>query len=622
MSTSPFALDPALADGELEPIFRDLLERSHLVLVFGSQGRILYANAVCESYFGVGPSDVVGRPFFDLVHADDVGELRAGFQHWAAQGANHVWTTECRHTTPDGALHHLQWTLVPRLVDGEIAGFTGLAHDVTAARLTERALARSEGRRRAVFQGMLDGVVTIDAYGTILEVSDSVRRIMGYEPAELVGQNVRVLMPEPHRSAHDGYLATYRETGKTWILNETREFQVRRRDGELIDCELSVARIDLGPDAEPIFCGSFRDVTDRKRAEHALAESERRFRAIFDQEFQFVGLLAPDGTVLEVNASALERTGVTREDVVGRPFWETYWWWGSAEARERLEEAVRESASGKFVRFEVDILGGEGASRTLDFSLKPLRDGEGRVTLLIPEGRDITELKAAQRRETSMLRALASIGESASLLAHEIKNPITAVHVALRAVADKLGEDHRVVLEELVERMRKLERTMRRTLSFTRPSELHPRACEPRDLLESSADLLRPEADRRGHELVVEVADDAPRVQCDRGLMEDVLGNLVRNSLDALERAGRIELRAERDGDRLAFIVDDDGPGIPEDMAQEVFKPFVTTKGSGTGLGLPLCRKIAAEHGGSLEVGASRLGGTAMVLRLPLAPTA
>lgn len=622
MSSVPFAIDPSLSGQALDPIFRELLERSHeLVLVFARQGRVLYVNGGCRFYLGREPDQIVGSSLFDLVHPDDLEAFQRGFQHWAAHGATTPWTTECRHRTPAGAVHHLHWTLLTRLEDGEVCGFSAIGHDVTAARLAERALARSEERRRAVFAGMLDAIVTIDGEGTILEVSDSVRGMFGYAPDELVGRNVKLLMPEPYRSEHDGYLANYRETGATWILNRTREFQVLRADGSPIDCELSVSRIDFDPDVGPVFCGSFRDVTDRKRAERKLADSERRFRAIFDQEFQYVGLLEPDGTVLEVNATALERTGVSRADVIGRPFWTTYWWQAS-DSCDRLKRAIEDAAAGKFVRFEVEILAGDGARRTIDFSVKPLRDPEGRVVLLIPEGRDITDLKAAQRRETSMLRALAAIGESASLLAHEIKNPITAVHLALRAVADKLGEDHRVVLEELVERMRKLERTMRRTLSFTRPSDLRLEVCEPGRLLASVADLMRPEADRGGHTIELRVAEDTPALTGDRGLLEELLANLVRNSLDALDRPGRIELRAFPAEGEVALVVEDDGPGIPAGQVEEVFRPFVTTKSSGTGIGLALCRKIAEEHGGSIELVPGTLGGAAFELRLPASPTA
>src|SRR5262249_40238469 len=139
-------------------------------------------------------------------------------------------------------------------------------------------------------------------------------------------RNVAVLMPEPYRSEHDAYLERYRRTGETNILGRTREFEVVKKDGSKIVCGLSVARAEMPGGQGPLFIGSFRDVTERKRAEDALRDSERRFRALFDRTFEFVGLLDPRGTLLEANETACKSIGVSRREVVGRPFWETPWW--------------------------------------------------------------------------------------------------------------------------------------------------------------------------------------------------------------------------------------------------------------------------------------------------------
>ena len=130
---------------------------------------------------------------------------------------------------------------------------------------------REEVRLRALLAGMLDPVVTIDSAGVIQEASESVKSVFGYLPGELVGRNVRLLMPEPHHAQHDEYLARYRRTGDTNILNRTREFEVVRKDGSSFVCELSVSRVEIPGKEEPLFIGSFRDVTARKRAERALA---------------------------------------------------------------------------------------------------------------------------------------------------------------------------------------------------------------------------------------------------------------------------------------------------------------------------------------------------------------
>ena len=127
-----------------------------------------------------------------------------------------------------------------------------------------------------------------------------------------------------------------------------------------------------------------------------LAGAERRFRAIFDQTFQFIGLLDTQGTVLEANRTALAFAGIRSEDVIGRPFWTTPWWTHSPELQARLREAVHSATQGEVVRFEAAHPGSDGRLRHIDFSLKPVHDPAGVVTLLIPEGRDITERKETE----------------------------------------------------------------------------------------------------------------------------------------------------------------------------------------------------------------------------------
>jgi PAS domain S-box-containing protein len=125
-------------------------------------------------------------------------------------------------------------------------------------------------------------------------------------------------------------------------------------------------------------------------------EAEQRFRAIFDQAFQFIALLAPDGTVLEANQTALDFIGAARAEVIGRAFWESKWWTASPSAQERLRAAVAAAAHGAFVRYEVDLPDARGRTATIDFSVKPLLDRSGRVLLLIADGRDITDRKRVE----------------------------------------------------------------------------------------------------------------------------------------------------------------------------------------------------------------------------------
>jgi PAS domain S-box-containing protein len=154
------------------------------------------------------------------------------------------------------------------------------------------------------------------------------------------------------------------------------------------------------------------EAVERKRAAHALRESERRFRAIFNNAFQFSGLLSPDGTVLEVNQTLLDFGGFAREDVVGRPFWEARWWSLSSDTQEQLRAAIRHAAYGGFVRYEVEVRGANDSIAIIDFSLKPVSNEAGEVVLLLPEGRDITESRRSQEALRYAQERLRGIYES------------------------------------------------------------------------------------------------------------------------------------------------------------------------------------------------------------------
>lgn len=134
----------------------------------------------------------------------------------------------------------------------------------------------------------------------------------------------------------------------------------------------------------------------RQQVQEELLESTRQFQAIFDQTYQFIGILLPNGTLTAVNSTALEFGGLAPADVIGKPFWQARWWTLSPETQLQLQQAIERAAQGKFVRYEVNVRGTGDAIATIDFSLKPIFDESGNVALIIPEGRDISDRKRAE----------------------------------------------------------------------------------------------------------------------------------------------------------------------------------------------------------------------------------
>jgi PAS domain S-box-containing protein len=260
----------------------------------------------------------------------------------------------------------------------------------------EAALRDSEERFHLAMEGSELGlwdwnIVTGEAY-----LDQQWKKMLGYEVEEIENNYqswVRRLHPEDMPAlmeAVNGYLE-----GKLPVYEV--EFRMRSKSGEWkwIVARGKVTERDAA--GAPVrMTGTHKDITEGKKAEEALRESERRFRAIFNSMFQLMGLMQPDGTLLQANQTALDFAGICAEEVVGVPFWETPWWRLDKEAQNQLKEAVVRAAAGEFVRYEAEIAGAGDMVITIDFSIKPVFDETGQVVLLIPEGRDITERKVLE----------------------------------------------------------------------------------------------------------------------------------------------------------------------------------------------------------------------------------
>ena len=186
-----------------------------------------------------------------------------------------------------------------------------------------------------------------------------------------------------------------RVVGDLYLTDKVGASDFSDEDQHLV--ELLAAHAGVAIENARLFATEAQTREALQRTMNSLRESERRARAIFEQSFQFVGLLSPDGILLDANQTALDFIAETRAEVVGRPFWETPWWRVSPAARNRLRRAVSKAAGGQFIRYEVELPALDGTMITFDFSLNPVVDEAGRVCFLIPEARDISAAKALNR---------------------------------------------------------------------------------------------------------------------------------------------------------------------------------------------------------------------------------
>ncbi|MBF0373687.1 MAG: PAS domain S-box protein, partial [Alphaproteobacteria bacterium] len=179
-----------------------------------------------------------------------------------------------------------------------------------------KALERDHGRMQAVLEAAVDGVVIIDARGTVESINSAVERIFGYTAEEVVGRNVSFLMPEPYRSQHDGYLAAYLATGTARIIGIGREVEGLRKDGTTFPMDLAVGESRI--DGRRLFAGIVRDISERKDTERRLRTGEAKTRAILEAAADGILTIDQAGTVLGLNAAAERIFGYEATEVIGR----------------------------------------------------------------------------------------------------------------------------------------------------------------------------------------------------------------------------------------------------------------------------------------------------------------
>lgn len=240
------------------------------------------------------------------------------------------------------------------------------------------------------------------------------------------------------------------------------------------------------------------------------------------------------------------------------------------------------------------------------------------MTAHLAQSRD--EVAQLHSRELERAQQLATVGELASGIAHEIRNPLTGVRGAIELAMRKIPSEDasRGLLDEAQQQLTRIERTTTQLLRYARPPELREVTVDANLLVARAATIAAPRATEADASLHVVESSHPLLVKVDPELIVQVLVNLLLNGIEAMSSGGTIEIWAAAHAPDAWIGVHDTGPGIPPEHQQEVFRPFFSTKHTGTGLGLPISRDIVTRHGGTLRLEASPTGGTTFVVALPL----
>jgi PAS domain S-box-containing protein len=260
----------------------------------------------------------------------------------------------------------------------------------------------------------------------------------------------------------------------------------------------------------------------------------------------------------------------------------------------------------------------DGEERWVSLTRSVLHDSQGAVIGSTAVFRDITEQRQTEE-ELFRSRGLAMVGEIAANLAHEIKNRVTGIYAATQLLSRSLlpGDPRCEVYGDVGQEIKKLDETAKDLLRFARPVPPKRTPTDVQGFLVRVIQSLERSAQVHVHDVVLDVEPDL-LANFDPDLMGQVFSNLVLNAAQAMEKPGRIEVRARRTNGDVEFHVTDTGPGIPPDVMASLFRPFFTTKSQGTGLGLSIARKNVELHGGTIQVETALGKGTRFVIRMPL----
>ncbi|WP_017315691.1 hybrid sensor histidine kinase/response regulator [Mastigocladopsis repens] len=378
---------------------------------------------------------------------------------------------------------------------------------------------------------------------------------------------------------------------------------------------------------------TIRYAMERGQIVKQLRESERRLRGIFEQTFQSMVLLTPEGIVLEINQTALNLCDSQQQDCVGKPLWELKNWSHSSGNQEWFKTVIAKAADGEFVRQELQVCGANDVIVWIDFSLKPLKDETGKVVLLIVEGRDMSDRKRAEAEVVKAWEQERELNEMkssfVSMVSHEFRNPMTVIRTAVELLE--------LYNQQLTEQQKskyfgKIQTAIRHMLQlldevlFLGRSDVGKLQCEPtllnlENFCSELTQSLQLSANSK-HEIIFSFQGEQTSVEVDENLLRFILTNLLSNAIKYSPQGGTIRFDVICEDDTATFQIQDFGIGIPLKDQQRLFETFhrATNVGSipGTGLGLSIVKKCVDLHQGQIQLESQVGVGTTFTIKLPL----
>lgn len=578
-----------------------------------SQARILLG---CRADGPLGYAD-----FLALVHPEDRSHFDGALRRHAAAGA--AVDVDFRTALPEASG---QWISArKRGLKGENLprSATGLLTDVSAYKHAEA----QNSRFAAVINSSEDAIVGKTLDGIITDWNSGAEAIFGYSAAEMVGTTISRLMPEGQKDESGKILERVRRGERVEHFETLR----RRKDGEIIDISVSVSPVW---DHAGRLIGAAkvaRDITASKRAQAALREREAHLQSILDTVPDAMVVIDTQGRIQSFSVTAERLFGYRAHEVAGKnvsllmpsPYREQH---DNYLARYLTTGEKRIIGSSRVViglrsdgtTFPMELYISEAAGREQPFFTGFVRD--------------LTERQETQQRlhdvqaELTHMSRFTAMGEMASTLAHELNQPLTAIVSYLngcRRLLERGGATNDEMLHDGIQRAAeqaiRAGQIIRRLREFVARGETERRTENLQKLIEEASALALVGVGESGIRVNFKFGPAASSVFADKIQIQQVLLNLIRNAMEAMQGSPRRELTistATAEDSMVEIRVADTGPGIAEQIAAQLFQPFITTKAKGMGIGLSISRTIIEAHGGRLWVGPNPEGGTVFHMTL------
>jgi two-component system, LuxR family, sensor kinase FixL len=501
---------------------------------------------------------------------------------------------------------------------------------------SDSQLRDSESKLRAVIDNALDALITINQQGVVESFNAAAERLFGYQAGEVIGQNIRMLMPEPYQSEHDGYLRHYLTTGEARVIGTAgREVMARRKDGSTFPIDLSVSAFRLTDGRH--FAGIIRDITARKDNEERLKESQQRASLVIKCALDAIVTIDDQGKITEWNEQAERVFGWPRTAAMGQLMAELIIPPAQRSAHHAGLQRFLQDGTANILgrRLEMTALHRSGFAFAVEMAItsQKVQDRVHFTAFL----RNIALQKKAEAERDAMIRSLElsnrELDEFAYIVSHDLKEPLRG----LRNQATFLIEDFGDRIEEGLPRMQRMitladrmQRLVDDLLFYSRlgRSEMALQPANLNDVVREIVEMLESLIDER--RVRITVPQPLPTIICDKTRVTEAFRNLITNAIKYNDNAqphveiGCIQEMATASGpEKQVFYVKDNGAGIAPEFHDVIFLMFKrlhnngTDDQAGTGAGLTFAKKIIEGHGGRIWLDSETGAGACFYFTLP-----